>query len=63
MNLTPFWFGTLSTLWLDDVAQQDGWLALVDDGAEHRVELNHPRAQLRRSYPSMTTAAQLGASA
>ena len=37
--------GTVGTLWLDDVAQPDGWLALVDDGVEHRVELNHPRAE------------------
>ncbi|MFC5438246.1 GH36-type glycosyl hydrolase domain-containing protein [Rhodanobacter umsongensis] len=35
--------GTVSTVWLDGVAQADGRLPLTDDGAEHTVELNHPR--------------------
>ncbi|MFC5581561.1 GH36-type glycosyl hydrolase domain-containing protein [Rhodanobacter terrae] len=36
--------GTVSTVWLDGVVQADGCIPLADDGAEHSVELNHPRA-------------------
>jgi cyclic beta-1,2-glucan synthetase len=34
----------MSTVWLDGVAQADGLIPLVDDGAEHSVELNWPRS-------------------
>jgi cyclic beta-1,2-glucan synthetase len=43
--VTPFHVGTVSTVWLDGVAQADGCIAMVDDGVEHSVELNHPRAR------------------
>jgi len=36
--------GTLGTVWLDGVAQPEGYITLVDDGREHSVSLNHPRA-------------------
>ncbi len=36
--------GTVSTVWLDGVVQADGCIPLADDGVEHSVELNHPRA-------------------
>jgi cyclic beta-1,2-glucan synthetase len=36
--------GTLGAVWLDGVVQADGYITLVDDGAEHSVELNCPRA-------------------
>jgi cyclic beta-1,2-glucan synthetase len=35
--------GTAAVVWLDDVAQADGYIPLTDDGLEHHVELNHPR--------------------
>jgi cyclic beta-1,2-glucan synthetase len=37
--------GTTSTVWLDGVVQADGCIPLVDDQAEHSVELNWPRAE------------------
>lgn len=36
--------GTARTVWLDGIAQADGYITLVDDGVEHNIELNHPRA-------------------
>ncbi|HEY9513894.1 MAG TPA: glycosyl hydrolase family 65 protein, partial [Rhodanobacter sp.] len=36
--------GTSGAVWLDGVQQVDGTVPLVDDGAEHKVELNWPRA-------------------
>jgi len=36
--------GTLGTVWLDGVVQPDGYITLIDDGLEHTVDLNHPRA-------------------
>ena len=36
--------GTVSTVWLDGVVQADGYIPLVDDGVEHSIELNWPRA-------------------
>ncbi len=36
--------GTLGAVWLDGVMQEDGCIPLVNDGAEHDVELNWPRA-------------------
>jgi len=45
INLRQSDVGTVSTVWLDGVAQVDGCIALVDDGVEHSVELNHPRAE------------------
>ena len=44
INLRQSDVGTVSTVWLDGVAQVDGCIALVDDGVEHSVELNHPRS-------------------
>jgi hypothetical protein len=35
--------GTLGAVWLDGVVQEDGCIPLVNDGAEHSVELNWPR--------------------
>jgi cyclic beta-1,2-glucan synthetase len=37
--------GTVSTVWLDGVAQADGRVPLADGGAEHSVELNCPRVR------------------
>jgi hypothetical protein len=31
-------------VWLDGVVQEDGCIPLVNDGAEHSVELNWPLA-------------------
>ena len=45
INLRQSDAGTVSTVWLDGVAQTGGCIALVDDGVEHSVELNHPRAK------------------
>jgi len=45
INLRQSDAGTLSTVWLDGVVQADGCITLVDDGVEHCVELNHPRAR------------------
>jgi cellobiose phosphorylase len=36
--------GTLGAVWLDGVVQEDGCIPLVNDGAEHSVELNWPLA-------------------
>ena len=36
--------GTAPVLWLDGEVQADGRIPLADDGAEHNVQLNHPRA-------------------
>ena len=36
--------GTASAVWLDGQVQADGLIPLVDDGAEHSVKLNWPRA-------------------
>jgi cellobiose phosphorylase len=36
--------GTVGTVWLDGAVQADGYITLVDDGQEHIVDLNHPRA-------------------
>ena len=36
--------GTVGTVWLDGVVQPEGYITLVDDGREHSVDLNHPRA-------------------
>ena len=44
INLRQSAAGTRSTVWLDGVVQADGCIPLVDDGKEHSVELNHPRA-------------------
>ena len=35
---------TLGSVWLDGVVQPDGHIPLIDDGHEHSVDLNHPRA-------------------
>jgi cellobiose phosphorylase len=37
--------GTTSEVWMDGAEQPDGWISLVDDGAEHSIELNHPRVR------------------
>ncbi|TAM60282.1 MAG: cyclic beta 1-2 glucan synthetase [Rhodanobacter sp.] len=37
--------GTAGGVRLDGVAQADGRIALLDDKAEHRVEIDHPRAE------------------
>lgn len=34
--------GNASSVWLDGVVQPDGRITLLDDGQEHRVEINHP---------------------
>jgi cellobiose phosphorylase len=36
--------GTSGAVWLDGVQQVDGTVPLVDDGVEHKVEINWPRA-------------------
>ncbi|MEO5811016.1 MAG: glycosyl hydrolase family 65 protein, partial [Rhodanobacter sp.] len=36
--------GTSDAVWLDGVQQVDGTIPLVDDGVEHKVEINWPRA-------------------
>ncbi|WP_426701354.1 GH36-type glycosyl hydrolase domain-containing protein [Rhodanobacter sp. Col0626] len=43
INLRQSDAGTASAVWLDGVAQADGFIPLVDDGMEHTVELNWPR--------------------
>ena len=30
--------------WLDGVVQPEGYIVLIDDGRDHSVDLNHPRA-------------------
>ena len=37
--------GTSGAVWLDGVQQVDGTVPLVDDGVEHKVELNWPRTK------------------
>jgi cyclic beta-1,2-glucan synthetase len=44
INLRQSASGTAAAVWLDDVLQTDGRIALVDDGMEHHVELNWPRS-------------------
>jgi cellobiose phosphorylase len=44
INLRQSGPGTTSTLWLDGVAQPDGSIVLIDDGVDHSVNFNWPRA-------------------
>jgi cellobiose phosphorylase len=37
--------GTAPALWLDGELQPDGQITLADDGVQHEVELNWPRAE------------------
>ena len=49
INLRQSAVGTTSTVWLDGIAQGDGYITLVDDEVEHSVELNQPRPALASS--------------